>query len=603
MHRLIGIGVSPGVVVGRAVILRVNPLVVRFPIADARVDEEIARLESARDRSRRQLQAIKARIERSRAADLGYLFDAQLLMLDDRMLVARAASLIRDERVNAEWAVQRAFEDLSGIFDGMEDAYLRERKGDVADVVGRLRMNLGRGRGRGGELFRDVDQGSVLIADDLTPSMAAQVDWQKVRGFASDTGSGTHHTAILARSLNVPAVVGTAQGSSRVAPGALVVIDGNSGEIIVDPPPEFLASLRATGQSFVSRAGGSAPHPEPATTRDGVAIRLQANIELPEDVAVASGYGAEGIGLYRSEFLVALSPPIARDEEAQYRAYRALLEGMAPAPVTVRTFDMDEQQLDGWPRENGDGVPRPVPPTSANGALGLRAIRLCLARQDVFRTQLRALLRASRHGQLRIIFPFVSGVEEWRDARRLLDECRADLARDGESTPLPKVGVMIEVPSAAMTADLLARETDFFSIGTNDLIQYSLAVDRTDARVSRLYEPLHPAVLRTLRSVVRAARRRSIGVSLCGEMAADPAALPVLVGLGLRDFSMRPAALPVARQVLQQLDTEAATRLANRALRQATVADIERILARANSNGNGGRAGARPTHGGPSGHE
>ena len=590
MHRLTGIGVSSGVAIGRAVLLMQNPLVLRFPIGEAQVEEELSRLREARDRSRRQLLDIKARIARRAGAELGYLFEAQLLMLKDPMLLDRALSLVREQRVNAEWAIQRAYEDLSGIFDGIDDAYLRERKGDVADIVGRLRMNLNRTRGRGPDLFRDVEAPSVLIADELTPSMAAQVDWRKILGFASDIGSRTHHTAILARSLQVPAVVGLGQASTRVAPGATVIIDGDRGEILVDPDSAMLKEARrrpsapARPQLSVRRR-----RPAPVATSDGTRIALQANIELPEDLPVARGHGAEGIGLYRSEFLLATNSSETLTEEVQYRAYRSLAEGMAPGVVTVRTFDADEEQLAPWPRNGADSAPSRSN-GGTRGALGLRAIRLSLERREMFKTQLRALLRASCHGKLRVIFPFVSGLEELREARAVLREAASELEARGEAPrTLPPIGVMIEVPSAAMTADLLAREADFFSIGTNDLIQYSLAVDRTDARISRLYEPVHPALLRTIRGIVRAAERRRIPVSLCGEMASDPVMVPVLVGLGLREFSMSPAAIPVVRRVILRLSCRDARRLAARIMRLATVSEIEQYLSRAM-----GRSAARP---------
>jgi phosphoenolpyruvate-protein phosphotransferase (PTS system enzyme I) len=579
VYRLTGIGVSPGIVVGRAVLLMQNPLVIRFPIGDERVSEELARLEEARERSRRQLLEIKSRIARSAGADLGYLFEAQLLMIDDPMLVARARDLIEQQHVNAEWAVQRAYEDLSGIFDGFEDAYLRERRGDVADVAGRLRMNLGRARGRGRELFKDVDTSSVLVADELTPSMAAQVDWRKILGFVSDTGSRTHHTAILARSLHVPAVVGLGEASSRIAPGATVVIDGSTGEVLVDPLQEVVEAARGRGALRIgpsqSHRDTLAPH---AVTADGVKVSLQANIELPDDIAIARSAGATGIGLYRSEFLLAVTPADAVTEDAQYAAYRALVTGMAPGSVTIRTFDANEDQLAALTPEGRAGEGGRAPEAS-RGPLGLRAIRLSLACRDLFKAQLRALLRASRHGRLRIMFPFVSGVDELREARAALVEAAGELEARGEGpAALPPVGAMIEIPSAAITADLLARDADFFSIGTNDLVQYTLAVDRTDARVAPLYQPLHPAVLRTLRTVVRAASARGIPVSLCGEMAADPAVLPVLIGLGLTEFSMSPAALPVAREVVARLDAREARRLAARVLRLATAAEIERAV-------------------------
>jgi phosphoenolpyruvate-protein phosphotransferase (PTS system enzyme I) len=586
------------------VLLMQNPLVIRFPIAREQVAEELARLEDARERSRRQLLEIKARVARGAAAELGYLFEAQLLMIDDPMLLARARDLVEGQQVNAEWAVQRAFEDLSAIFEAIEDAYLRERRGDVADVVGRLRMNLGRARGRGADLFRDIDTDSVLIADELTPSMAAQVDWRKIQGFASDTGSRTHHTAILARSLHVPAVVGLALASTRIQPGTTVVIDGTVGELIVDPPSELVDEIRRRGSlharpaSLPARVLAAAP-----ATVDGTTVALQANLEMPDDLSAARASGATGVGLFRSEFLLAMTPAEALTEDAQYTAYRSLVEGMAPGVVTIRTFDVDENQLQSWPR-NGSGAAPAAGADPSRGPLGLRAIRLCLSRRELFKTQLRALLRASQHGRMRIIFPFVSGVDEFRQAKEVLREALDGLSARGTMiVNPPPVGVMIEIPSAAVTADLLAREADFFSIGTNDLIQYVLAVDRTDARVSHLFEPLHPAVLRTLRAVLRAAARQHLPVSLCGEMASDPAILPLLIGLGLRDFSMSPAAIPAARSVVRDLRVSDARRLADRVMRLATTEDIARCLAHGPSPAHAGTSSTRrePRTGGTSG--
>lgn len=576
MQRLTGIGVSPGIAIGRAVLLLQNPLVVRFPVKAGRVDDEVARLERARRLSEEQLREIKARVTRG-ASDLGHLFDAQILILQDPMLLARAIDVVRREQVNAEWALQRAFEDVSAIFDEIEDPYLRERRGDVADVAGRLRMNLGYGRSAGRELFRDVEEGSVLITDELTPSMAAQVDWTKFAGFASDTGSRTYHTAILARSLHVPAIVGLGDASARVLPGSTVVIDGATGDLLINPAEDEIEATRARAARW-ARALRSYEHYRsvPAVTGDGLAISIQANVELPDDLLFAQEYGADGVGLYRSEFLLATISPDALSEDVQYEAYRAMLQRMAPLPVTVRTFDVDEEQLVSWPQ----GLERGSAATAARsrGPLGLRAIRLMLARRDMFRTQLCALLRAARHGRLRLLFPFVSGIEELREARAVLKEAAEELERRGETAPAVPVGVMIEIPSAAVTADLFAREVDFLSIGTNDLIQYSLAVDRTDARVSRLYEPLHPAVLRTLRHIVRAAAHQGTPLALCGEMASDPVLLPLLIGLGLTEFSMSPSAIPVAKQVICQVRAANMRRVAQRVLRMATVEEIERHL-------------------------
>jgi phosphotransferase system enzyme I (PtsI) len=574
MHRLTGIGVSPGLVAGKAVILIQRAHVLRYEIGIERLEQELGRLEASRKRSREQLVEIRSRVARRRGPELAAMFDAQLLMLEDPMLVPRAAQLVREQRVNADWAIQQVFEEFSAVFDDVADPYLRERQGDVSDLVGRLRMNLRYGASTARDVLRRIEEASVLIADELTPSLAAQVDWTKVRGFATDAGSRTYHTAILARSLEVPAVVGLHEASRVIRPGQLVVIDGSADEIIIDPDEETLARVARSTVDRAPAQSADAERSRLATTADGTRIRLDANIEFPDDLAAARYAGAEGIGLYRTEFQVIAGGDLS--EDAQYTIYRGLLEGMAPGPVTVRTFDVDEEQLaaqaaeraaDGWVRDQDRGSRQ-----------GLRGLRLSLAHPDLFATQLRALLRAAVHGSLRILFPFVSGVEQLRDARRMLVSAAAELTRRGVSVPAIPVGVMIEIPAAAYTADLLAREVDFLTIGTNDLIQYCLAVDRSDERVSRLYEPLHPAILRVIVMVRRAAARHRIPVSLCGEMASDPALLTLLVGLGLTEFSMTPGAIGVAKQVLAEVRRDDLRALARRILRLSTIDDIEQEL-------------------------
>jgi len=576
MQRLKGIGVSPGVVSGRAVLLIHRAQALRYQIAGARIDHEVARLDDSRLKSRDQLVDIQARVAQRRS-ELGSLFDAQLLMLEDPMLLPRAADIVREQRVNAEWALQQVFHEFSAVFDEVADPYLRERKGDVADLVGRLRMNLRKGVATPRDLLRELDESSVLIADELTPSIAAQVDWTKVRGFATDVGSRTYHTAILARSLDVPAVVGLHNASERVQAGQLVIIDGTASEVLVDPTPEELARAAHHADDHRPAAIVETERRRPASTADGVPIRLDANIEFPDDLAAARYAGAEGIGLYRSEFLVASGVEDIRDEDRQYEIYRRMLEGMAPGMVTVRTFDVDEEQLAA--RLSRHPFAAGWEPDEPRGSrLGLRGLRLSLTRPDLFRVQLRALLRAARHGRLRIMFPFVSSVEQVREARKMVADAAADLGRRGEQVPRVPIGVMIEIPAAAYIADLLAREVDFFTIGTNDLIQYCLAVDRADERVSRLYEPLHPAILRMILMVRRAATRQRIPVSLCGEMASDPALLTLLVGLGLTEFSMTPGAIAIAKQVLSELRSDELRATARRILKLSTIDDIERVL-------------------------
>jgi phosphotransferase system enzyme I (PtsI) len=582
VQRLSGIGVSGGVSAGRAVVLIQRAQVLRFSIPPSRIDAEIARLDAARRLSMEQLDRIQLRLP---GRDLGTLFEAQRLMVDDPMLLPRAAAIIAEQRVNAEWALQQVFDHLGAIFDGVEDAYLRERKGDLADVVGRLRMNLT----PGGSGFRDVlgecEAPCILVADELPPSIAAQLDWNKFQGFVTDAGSRTYHTAILARSLHVPAVVGLHDATRRILPGMPIVVDGDEGTVSLDVPSDVWQAVVSGSSRTRSTARPKADTASiPLKTADGVDIRVEANVDLLGDAAFAMSQGAEGIGLFRSELLLAGRPADELTEDMQYDMYRQLLEDVRPAPVTVRTFDIDEDQLaSGEHRRdtlwaNAYEVPR--------SRLGLRSIRLTLKRRELLRAQLRALVRAAAHGDLRVMFPFVSGIEELREARSVLAEAREEIRARGAAAagasaqaagPL-QVGVMIEVPSAAFTADLLAAESDFLTIGTNDLIQCCLAVDRTDERVSHLYEPLHPAILRLIRHIRRAAAKQKVPLSVCGEMASDPAVLPLLVGMGLVRFSMTPAAIPIARQVIQEMDAREMRLMAARALRLDTAPEIEQLL-------------------------
>jgi phosphotransferase system enzyme I (PtsI) len=550
--------------------------VLRFSISSSRIDPEIARLQDARRRSTAQLRRIQFRLPGS---ELGTLFEAQRLMVDDPMLVPRAASIVSEQRVNAEWALQQVFDHLGAIFDGVEDPYLRERKGDLADVVGRLRMNLT----PGGTVFRDVlgecEAPCILVADELPPSIAAQLDWNKFEAFITDAGSRTYHTAILARSLHVPAVVGLHDATARIAPGTMIIVDGDEGTVALDVPVHVFQSVvsgSSRTRSSTVRLKADTTEKIPLKTIDGVDIRVEANVDLLGDATFAISQGAEGIGLFRSELLLAGRPADDLTEDMQYEVYRQLLEDVRPAPVTVRTFDIDEDQLASREHRgdalwgSGYEVPR--------SRLGLRSIRLTLKRRELLRAQLRALVRAAAHGDLRVMFPFVSGIEELREARSVLAEARHEVEVRQLPSGALQVGVMIEVPSAAFTADLLAAESDFLTIGTNDLIQCCLAVDRTDERVSHLYEPLHPAILRLIRHIRRAAAKQKVPLSVCGEMASDPVVLTLLVGMGLVQFSMTPAAIPVAREVIQEMDVRELRLIAVRALKLETAPEIEQFL-------------------------
>jgi phosphotransferase system enzyme I (PtsI) len=568
--RIAGIGVSPGVAWGPAALMLQRHPALRFSIAAANVGRELARLDAARDTSAAQLRAIRGRVTVRAGSDLASLFEAQLLMLDDDLLVPKARRIVEAEYVNAEWALDRAFDEFCRVFAEVGDEYLRERRGDVADVVGRLRRNLLPAAAGGLRALADLAAPAVLVADELAPSLAAQLDPALILGLAIETGSRTHHSAILARSLGIPAVAGAAALARLIGPGTMVLVDGDAGEVVTDPPAEMIEAARARRDRRTAGAPTAVPRSTgPAVTADGVPVRFQANIERLDEIDAARAAGAEGIGLFRSEFLLAGRAIEAFDEEAQYRVYRGLVEGMAPHPVTIRTFDIDESQASGG---GADEERR------SRGPLGLRAIRLSLGHRDAFGVQLRALARAGRHGPLRVLLPFVSSVDELREAKAALRSAIRDVEGSGRDvSPMP-VGIMIEVPSAALTVDLLAAEADFFSIGTNDLIQYCLAVDRSDGRVAGLFDPLHPAILRVIRTVSRLARPRGRHVALCGEMAADPGALVLLLGLGVTEFSMSPAAIPDARDLVARITMRAARRVAAQAIGLPTSRDIAALL-------------------------
>jgi phosphotransferase system enzyme I (PtsI) len=562
MTRLTGRGVSAGIAIGRAVVAVRDARQVRYRLASSGVDRERQRLKAARQRTRAELEEISSRVSRTVGPAQAAIFAAQLLMLDDPLLASRVDELIRQERINADWALERAIGELHAVFAREGDEWLRERIGDLADVRGRLQRNLRPGRDPLIGLIHEIEPPLVVVADELPPSVAAQLDWTRVGGLVCDIGSPTHHTVILARSLGVPTVVGLGTATQLIGPGQRVALDGTTGEVVIEPSEEGLARWRQRSEIATSALRAlDELRTQPARTADGLRIRLEANLEIADEVGRVKDAGAEGIGLYRSEFLLDTANPDAGSEESQYGTYRALLEAMRPMPVTIRTFDAGIERIQ--PRASGH-----------RERFGLRGIRAGLQHDDRFRAQVRALVRASSAGALRILLPFVSSASEMRQARSLI----ADIVREvgaGESVP---IGAMIEVPAAALTVDHLAAETDFLSVGTNDLIQYTLAIDRTDERLAGHYEPCEPAVLRLLRTIAIKSDRARRDVSVCGEMAADPLLVAMLVGLGFRAFSMAPAAIPIVKQGLTALDSRRAKQIAFEALKARSAEEVNVLL-------------------------
>ena len=570
---LTGLGVARGIAIGPAFVTERGTLEVPvWTLAQTALADEVARFRAAVQAARSQLSALAgkaARLPGSAAEELGYLLDAHDRMLKGSRLLRGVERRIRDRRLNAEAAVAREVGEIARAFAEMEDSYLAERSKDVRDVGQRLLRNL---MARPYRALAELPAGTVVIADELTPADTALLDPRRVAGFATALGGAQDHTGILARSLGLPAVVGTQELLRHVRPGDLVVVDGGSGQVVVNPD----AASRARFEQRRSELQRQARKLErlrhlPARTRDGVEVGLQANIDLAGEVAPALEHGAEGIGLYRTEYLFLNRDDLPGQDE-QYAHLRSVVEAMAGRTVTVRTLDIGNDKL---PRLPGE---RSAP--GANPAMGLRATRLLLKLEDVLADQLAAILRAGAHGPVRILLPMISTPAELRQVRRILKAVAARLARRriAIAQPLPPLGAMIEIPGAALAADALAPECEFFSIGTNDLIMYTLAIDRGDERVAHLYDPLHPAVLRLVQFATAAAERAGIPVNVCGEMAGDERMTALLLGLGIRELSMASAAVPRVKQRVRGLDAGEARRRAGTIMEQTDSGTIAALL-------------------------
>ncbi len=568
MEILRGIPVSPGVAIGRAFVLRSEDFfsAARTEITPDDVPREILRFEEALTRTRSDLMKVRRKIAQELSHEHSEIFNAHLLILEDRTLIEDVLSQIKGEKVSAEFAFTTVIKRYFEAFQHVDDEYLRERLADIKDVGKRIILNL---LGKKHQSLEHLSEDVILISNDLSPSETASMDRTHVIAFGTDIGGPTSHTAIMARSLEIPAVVGLDRISTMVVTGKHIIIDGNRGIAIVDPDQSTIERYEQEEKRFAQFVIQlDAIKLLPAETLDGHRVELLANIEFPAEIPSILSHGAEGIGLYRTEYFYMNRVDLPTEDE-QFVAYREVAERLNPRPVIIRTLDL-----------GGDKYLSSLDlPKEMNPFMGWRAIRFCLARPEIFKAQLRAALRASVFGKLKLMYPMISNVTEVRDANRLLSEVKEELkaARVAFDEKM-QVGAMIEIPSAALITDVLADEVDFFSIGTNDLIQYSLAVDRVNAKIAYLYEPTHPAILKLIQLTVQNAKRKKVWVSVCGEMSSDPAMAILLVGFGIDQLSMGPFALPKVKKAIRSVTLKQAKDLAVRALQFTTGEEIKKFL-------------------------
>ncbi|MBP1157657.1 MULTISPECIES: phosphoenolpyruvate--protein phosphotransferase [unclassified Paenibacillus] len=561
-----GLGVSEGIQMGKAFVYTPVSLDTVEDRKTDHSDHEAALLRTAKEQCLKDLDALIERAQKVLGEEKAVILKGQVSMLNDPSFFPPMEKLIIQEQWSAETAIRMIVKKTAGLFESMANEYMRERAADVRDVGGRLLMHV---RGRQQSSLSDIQEEVIIVADDLTPSDTVQLDTRFVKGFITRVGGKTSHTAILANSLGIAAILGAGKAIETIQDGDYLVIDGSTGSCVVNPDEETLAAIREKMRhQEESRNELQAYANAEAVTSDGFRIEVAANIGTPEEARDLIEKGAEGVGLYRTEFLF-MSRSSMPDEEIQYNAYKSVAEAMQGRPVVIRTLDI------GGDKE----LPYLELEQEMNPFLGYRAIRLCLDRQELLVTQLRAILRASVHGNLKIMFPMISGLEEWRKAKAIYEDVRAQLQQEGIPTAdTLEIGIMIEIPSAALQADRFAKEVDFFSIGTNDLVQYTVAVDRMNERVSDLYDYFHPAVIRLIKQVIDASNRQNIWTGMCGSMAGDPLAAPLLVGLGLHEWSMAPSSMQKVKRVVTQLNRESCSKLAERILDMDTPTEVRAAL-------------------------
>lgn len=561
MSFLQGIAASSGIAIAKAYRL-VEPDLSFEKTSVENAENEISRFQEALSKAKSELEAIREKANKELGADKAAIFEAHLLVLSDPELIAPIEDKIKTDLVNAEFALKETTDMFITMFESMDNEYMQERAADIRDVTKRVMSHL-----LGVHLVNPsmISEEVIVVAEDLTPSDTAQLNRQFVKGFTTDIGGRTSHSAIMARSLEIPAVVGTKKATEEINNGDLVIVDGLKGEIHINPTPEVVESYKQTAEQYEQqKAEWAKLVNEQTVSSDGVHVELAANIGTPNDLEGVTNNGAEAVGLYRTEFLYMGRDQLPTEDE-QFESYKAVLEGMKGKPVVVRTLDI------GGDKE----LPYLDLPKEMNPFLGFRAIRLCLEEQDIFRTQLRALLRASSYGNLKIMFPMIATLNEFRAAKALLEEEKANLTSEGVKVAEKiELGIMVEIPSTAVLADQFAKEVDFFSIGTNDLIQYTMAADRMNERVSYLYQPYNPSILRLVKMVIDAAHKEGKWAGMCGEMAGDETAIPLLLGLGLDEFSMSATSILKARSQILNLSKAEMEELAEKALQMSTTEEV-----------------------------
>ena len=563
-----GIGVSPGVVIGKVFLLDSEDVVIsKRQISESQVAKEIAKLEDALTQARSEILGIQKKISDEIGAKHSDIFNAHLLILEDRALIEEIISRLKKDKVNVEYAFSEVFKKYNQIFSRIDDEYLRERISDIADVGKRvLRHLLGRQR----RTLANLAIERIVVAYDISPSDTALMRKEKVIGFITEIGGRTSHTAIMARALEIPAVVGLGNIRNQIRPDDTLIIDGSEGEVIVNPDRATIERYQQKRDKFSKFIKGLNKLKKlPAQTLDGHQVELAANIELPDEISSVIAHGADGVGLYRTEFFYMNRKDLPTEGE-HFQAYRRVAEEIFPHSAIIRTLDLGGDKF----------LSHLEIPREMNPFLGWRAIRFCLARPDIFKVQLRAILRASAYGRLKIMYPMISGLEELKAANKILEEAKEDLRQTKVSFDEEmEIGAMIEIPSAAITCDILAKEVDFFSIGTNDLIQYCLAVDRANEKIAYLYEPTHPAILRLLKNIIDAAHNAGIWVGLCGEMGGDPVMTVLLLGLGLDEFSTSALSILEIKSVIRSVSLKEAQQIAEHALSLSSAKEIKEFVA------------------------